>query len=67
MLATRKRGSTPFAAENGCPDLGQCGGGMDDIDGERRIPSNMQFFVDRQLVDHITLERKFGTDAARSC
>ena len=23
-----------FAAENGYPDLGQCGGGMDDIDGE---------------------------------
>ena len=34
MLTTSKRGSTPFAAENGYPDLGQCGGGMDDIDGE---------------------------------
>ena len=32
----------------------------------RRSASNMQFCVDRQLVDHITLERKFGTDAARS-
>ena len=26
-----------------------------------------ELFVDRQLVDHITLERTFGTDAARSC
>ena len=29
-----ERGSTPFATENGYPDLHQCGGGMDDIDGE---------------------------------
>ena len=67
MLATRKRGSTPFAAENGYPDLGQCGGGMDDIDGEGGVHQICSFFVDRQLVDHITLERIFGTDAARSC
>ena len=28
--ATRKRGGTSFAAENGNPDLGRCGGGMDE-------------------------------------
>ena len=71
-LATRKRGSTPFVAEHDHPDLGQCGGRMDEEKKwcslghrRRRSTSNMQH-VGRQLLDHFTLERKCGTDATIS-
>ena len=34
---------------------------------ERRDTSNMQFYVSRPLLDHVTLDRKFGTDVTRPC
>ena len=72
MLATRKRGSPTLVAENGTPDIGQCGRRLDEEKKwhslghrRRRSTSNMQLYVGRQLLDDVTLERKFGTDVTR--
>ena len=74
MLTTRKCGSPTLVAEHGNPNFGQCGRRVDEEKKRhslgprrRKSTSNIQLHVDRQLLDHITLERKFGTDATRSC
>ena len=54
--------SWPLWRNNGC------GKEMEIPHGHRRRrTSNLQLYVGRQLLEHITLQRKFGTDATRSC
>ena len=73
-FATRKRGSPTLVAKDGNPDLGKCGGRMDEEKkwcslghrGRRRRSTNLQLHVGRQLLVHVTFERTFGTDATRS-
>ena len=71
-LRQRSVGIPTLVAENGNPEIGQCGRRLDEEKKwhslglrERKNTSKMQLCVGRQLLDHVILERQFGTYVTR--
>ena len=73
MLATKNIGSSTLVAKDGNPNVGQRGRRMDETKkrcssgycSTKRSASILQFYVGRQLLDHVPLQETLGADAER--